>query len=77
MLSLYSLAISEGRWEFVLHGGASEEHGGTTSNLTITGYGTKGQSRTTDLYDSRLMQTPSEGLFQVHIPLSTLFSFLI
>uniref|UniRef100_A0A915NBG7 PLAT domain-containing protein n=1 Tax=Meloidogyne javanica TaxID=6303 RepID=A0A915NBG7_MELJA len=46
--------VTRGRWELILHGGSEKGLGGTTSQLSITGYGTRAQSTTSGLYDSNM-----------------------
>lgn len=49
----------------VLHNGTVKGQGGTSSQLAITGYGTRGQATTAGLYDSAMAKVPSESLMQV------------
>ncbi|KAI1733284.1 PLAT/LH2 domain-containing protein [Ditylenchus destructor] len=56
---------TKGRWELIIHSGNAKGEGGTTSSLSIIGYGTRGHSKTTDIYDSRMAKVPSEALIQV------------
>ncbi|VDK43925.1 unnamed protein product [Anisakis simplex] len=56
---------TKGRWELILHTGKKDGTGGTTSNLSVVGYGTCGSSLTTKIYDSKLMTAPSCSLVQV------------
>uniref|UniRef100_A0A915E863 Uncharacterized protein n=1 Tax=Ditylenchus dipsaci TaxID=166011 RepID=A0A915E863_9BILA len=57
--------VTKGRWELIIHSGNSSGEGGTTSNLNVVGYGTRGHSKTTEVYDSRMAKVPSESLIQV------------
>ncbi|CAK5084883.1 unnamed protein product [Meloidogyne enterolobii] len=61
--------VTRGRWELILHGGSEKGLGGTTSQLSITGYGTRAQSTTSGLYDSNMAKVPSDALIQVKIAL--------
>uniref|UniRef100_A0A914LUF9 PLAT domain-containing protein n=1 Tax=Meloidogyne incognita TaxID=6306 RepID=A0A914LUF9_MELIC len=57
--------VTRGRWELILHGGSEKGLGGTTSQLSITGYGTRAQSTTSGLYDSNMAKVPSDALIQL------------
>lgn len=57
--------VTRGRWELILHGGSEKGVGGTTSQLSITGYGTRAQSTTSGLYYSNMAKVPSDALIQL------------
>ncbi|VDK39507.1 unnamed protein product [Gongylonema pulchrum] len=56
---------TSGRWEFILHSGKKDGTGATTSNLNIVGYGNRGSSVTTKIYDNKMASAPSSSLVQV------------
>uniref|UniRef100_A0A158P6F7 PLAT domain-containing protein n=1 Tax=Angiostrongylus cantonensis TaxID=6313 RepID=A0A158P6F7_ANGCA len=57
--------ISQGRWEVILHNGMEDGTGGTTSNLIIIGYGTKGSSVMHIGNDKTMLAVPDTTLIQM------------
>lgn len=48
----------------IFHSGDDKGKGGTTSNLTLVGYGANGQGMAAQLYDSNFATVPSTSLIQ-------------
>ncbi|KAI6203860.1 Doublecortin family protein [Aphelenchoides besseyi] len=58
--------VTCGRWEVVLHNGDSKGVGGTTSNLRLVGFGTRGSDTVELANEKELREVPSKTLMQCH-----------
>ncbi|KAI6180016.1 hypothetical protein M3Y98_00673800 [Aphelenchoides besseyi] len=58
--------VTCGRWEVVLHNGDSKGLGGTTSNLRLVGFGTRGSDTVELANEKELREVPSKTLMQCH-----------
>ncbi|KAI6238357.1 hypothetical protein M3Y99_00697700 [Aphelenchoides fujianensis] len=58
--------VTHSRWEVILHNGDSKGHGGTTSNLRLVGFGTRGSNSVELANEKELREVPSKTLMQCH-----------
>ncbi|KAI6230554.1 Doublecortin family protein [Aphelenchoides fujianensis] len=58
--------VTHSRWEVILHNGDSKGQGGTTSNLRLVGFGTRGSNSVELANEKELREVPSKTLMQCH-----------
>ncbi|KAI6171578.1 Doublecortin family protein [Aphelenchoides bicaudatus] len=58
--------VTHGRWEVILHSGDERGNGGTTSNLRLVGFGTRGSSELLVPNETELREVPAKTLVQCY-----------